>query len=52
MTESWLKNEEEEIKRATEEAVRKEKEERKIDEEAEINKRKEVSENLRLTGSP
>ena len=51
MTESWLKNEEEEIKRDAEEAARKEEEERKRNEEAEIKKRKEESESLRLTGS-
>ena len=51
MTESWLKNEEEEIKRAAKEAARKEEEERKRNEEAEIKKRKEESENLRLTRS-
>ena len=51
MTESWLKNEEEEIKRDMEEAVRKEEEERKRNEEAEIKKRKEESESLRLIGS-
>ena len=41
MTNSWLKNEEEEIKRDAEEAT---------SEEAEIKKRKEESEILRLTG--
>ena len=41
MTESWLKNEEEERKRAAKEAVRKE----------DIKKREEESEGLRLTGS-
>ena len=51
MTESWLKNEEEERKRAMEEAARKEEEERKRNKEAEIKKRKEESETLRLTGS-
>ena len=51
MTESWLKNEEEEIKRAAEEATRKEEQEIKRNEEAEIKKRKEESESLRLTGS-
>ena len=50
MTESWLKNEEEERKRAVEEATRKEQKERKRNEEAEIKKRKDVSEGLRLTG--
>ena len=49
--ESWLKNEEEERKRATEEATRKKGEERKRNKEAEIKKRKEESEGLRLTGS-
>ena len=51
MTESWLKNEEEEIKRVAEEATRKEEEERKRNEEAEIKKRKEESESMRLTRS-
>ena len=51
MTESWLKNEEEERKRVVEEATRKEEEEIKRNEEAEIKKRKEESESLRLTGS-
>ena len=51
MTKSWLKNEEEERKRAAEEATRKEEEERKRNEEAEIKKRKEENEGLRLTGS-
>ena len=51
MTESWLKNEEEEIKRVVKEATRKEEEETKRNEEAEIKKRKEESESLRLTGS-
>ena len=51
MTESWLKNEEEERKRGVEEEARKEEEERKRNEEAEIKKRKEESEGLRLTGS-
>ena len=51
LIESQLKSEEEERKRAAEEAVRKEEEERKRNEEAEIKKRKEGSESLRLTGS-
>ena len=49
--ESWLKNEEEERKRAVEEATRKEEEERKSNEESNIKKRQEESEGLRLTGS-
>ena len=51
MTESWLKNEEEERKRAVEEATRKEEEERKRNEEEEIKKRQDETEGLRLTGS-
>ena len=51
MTESWIKNEEEERKRVAEEETRKEEEERKRNEEAKINKREEESEGLRLTGS-
>ena len=51
MTESWLKNEEEERKRAAEEVARKEEEERKINEEVEIKKRKDECESMRLKGS-
>ena len=51
MTESWLKNEDEERKRAAEEATKKEEEERNRNVEADIKKRKEESESMRLTGS-
>ena len=51
MIETWLRNEEEERKRAAEEAARNEEEERKRNEYAEVKKKQEETESLRLTGS-